>query len=75
MEIELKKHLATLMLSGKCEDLLDLDVGTLEKWYRTLAVKRHPDKGSNGASNERFAQLQNAMEYVRERLPFSMTVS
>ena len=74
MEIELKKHLSILMLSSKCEDLLDLDVGILEKWYRILTLIRHPDKSSNGASNERFVQLHNAMEYVKEKLPFSMTV-
>ena len=74
METELKKHLSILMLSSKCEDLLDLDVGTLERLYRSLTLIRHPDKNPNGASHERFIELHNAMEYVKERLPFSMTV-
>ena len=75
MEIELKKHLAILMLSSKCEELLDLDVDTLNRWYRSLTLKRHPDKGCNGGSHERMVDLHNAYEYVRGRLPFSMTVS
>ena len=74
METELKKHLSILMLSSKCEDLLDLDVNTLMKWYRILTLIRHPDKNPNGGSTERFVDLHNAMEYVKERLPFSMTV-
>ena len=72
MEIELKKHLATLMLSPFCEDLVDLDVKTLDTLYRMLASKRHPDKHSSGASGERFVQLKNAKDYVEKRLPFSM---
>ena len=72
METELKKHLATLMLSPKCEDLLELDVDILEMLYRRIAVKRHPDKSSNGASGDRFVQLQIAKHHVKEMLPFSM---
>ena len=75
MEIELKKHLAVLMLSSKCEELLDLDVDILNRWYRIVALKRHPDKGCNGGSHERMVDLHNAYEYVRGRLPFSLTVS
>ena len=75
MEIQLKKHLGVLMLSGKCEELLDLDVDTLGRWYRSLTLKRHPDKGCHGGSHERMVDLRNAYEYVRGRLPFSMTVS
>ena len=58
------------MLSPKCEDLLDLDSEILEAVYRKIAVKRHPDKSSNGASGDRFIQLQMAKVYVKEMLPF-----
>ena len=75
MEMELKEHLATLMLSSKCEELLDLDKDTLDRWYRSLTLKRHPDKGCNGGSHEKMVELHNAYEYVRGSLPFSMTVS
>ena len=70
MEIELKKHLAELMLSDKCENLLDLDGEMVESLYRRLAVKRHPDKSSNGASGDRFVTLQIAKHHVMEMLPF-----
>ena len=75
VETTLQKHLATLMLSPKCEDLLELDVDILEMLYRRIALKRHPDKSSNGASGDRFAQLQTAKDYVKEMLPFSMSAS
>ena len=55
--------------------MVDLDVDTLNRWYRSLTLKRHPDKGCNGGSHERMVDLHNAYEYVRGRLPFSMTVS
>ena len=76
-ETELQKHLATLMLSPKCEDLLDLDSEILEAVYRKIAVKRHPDKASQvdvcrpaSVSCESFIQLQTAKDYVKQMLPF-----
>ena len=68
-ETELKKHLATLMLSSRCEDLLDLDAEIIETLYRRLSLKRHPDK-CNGQGSELFRQLQEAKEYVKRMLPF-----
>lgn len=66
----LKQHLATLGLSPFCENLLDLDADLLETLYRKLAKYRHPDKSPNGASSERFIQLQIAKEHIKQRLPF-----
>ena len=83
VEITLKKHLATLMLSSKCEDLLDLDSDILEKLYRMLALRRHPDKMKAldsepnvfrpaDVSGDRFKQLSMAKEHVEKMLPFRL---
>ena len=78
-EITLKQHLARLMLSQKCEELLELDSNMLEKWCKMIALKRHPDKMmalesepdvSRPTRGNAFLQLQMAKEYVMERLPF-----
>ena len=77
VETTLPKHLATLMLSPKCEDLLDLDSEILEAVYRKIALKRHPDKASQSdvhrpasVSCDSFTQLQTAKDYVKQMLPF-----
>lgn len=81
VEITLKKHLAALMLSSRCKDLLELDSDTLEKLYKMLALKRHPDKmialdsepaNPANVSGDRFVQLLKAKEYVEKMLPFRL---
>ena len=83
VEILLKKHLATLMLSSKCEDLLDLDSDILEKLYKMLALRRHPDKMKAldsepnvsrpaDVKGNRFVQLSEAKVYVEKMLPLRL---
>ena len=81
-ETKLQKHLATLMLSPKCEDLLDLDSEILEAVYRKIAVQRHPDKASQAdvcrpasVRCDRFLQLQMAKEYVKDMIPFRIATA
>ena len=65
-EEKLKKHLATLGLSARCEDLLDYDAKTIESVYRKLASKRHPDKcGGTEEANQRFKQLQSTWVSIK----------
>ena len=80
VEITLKKHLA---ISSKCEDLLDLDSDILEKLYKMLALRRHPDKMKAldsepnvsrpaDVKGNRFVQLLEAKEYVEKMLPLRL---
>ena len=82
MEITLRKHLATLMLSPKCEDLLDLTPEILETLYTKIAAKRHPDKCAEAGvfrpasvRCDRFLQLQMAKEYVKDMIPFRIAAA
>ena len=68
-EVELKKHLATLMLNTECENLIHLDAGIVMSMYRKIALKIHPDK-NDGRHRELFNQLGQAKDYVLARLPF-----
>ena len=68
----LKGYLATLMLSRRIEDLVDLDGELVDSLYRKLAAKRHPDKDANEEAGRRFIELQTAREEVKKKLPFRM---
>ena len=68
----LKGYLATLMLSRRIEDLMDLDGELVDSLYRKLAAKRHPDKDANEEAGRRFIELQTAREEVKKKLPFRM---
>ena len=82
VETTLRKHLATLMLSPKCEDLLDLTPEILETLYTKIAAKRHPDKSAEAGvfrpasvRCDRFLQLQMAKEYVKDMIPFRIATA
>ena len=72
-ETELKKHLAILGLSSKCEELQDHDAALITSTYRHLAAKRHPDKCRDMPdADERFKKLSAAKDYVLKMVPFSV---